>query len=76
MPKALAEVLEEGVIYHAFSDCSGVAIYSTFSNEVFVTSESLSSLLTALGNSTADDEQQRIVKTELVKKGFIKSEWH
>ncbi|MEC8417349.1 MAG: hypothetical protein VXZ36_05985 [Pseudomonadota bacterium] len=76
MPKALQTYLEEGVIYHAFSDQGGIAFYSTFSNEVLVAAVNTSTLLELLNNSQPISEQHSLLKQELCSKGFIKKEWH
>ncbi|GFD74409.1 hypothetical protein ACI7YQ_13365 [Alteromonas marina] len=76
MPKKLDKYLEEGVMYHAFSDLSGVTFYSTISNEIFVAAVSESDLLSAFhlkSDMTADVSN---VASVLVKQGFIKTEWH
>jgi hypothetical protein len=67
---------EKGVIYHAFSDHSGMTIYSTFSNEVFVATVGPQSLINAFEANENVDENAEQVRKALVKKGFIKAEWH
>jgi hypothetical protein len=76
MPKKLGKYIEEGVIYHAFSDQSGVTLYSTVSNEVFVTAVSENDLHAAflLKNDVTVDVSN--IVSALVKKGFVKAEWH
>ena len=76
MPKKLGKYIEEGVIYHAFSDQSGVTFYSTVSNEVFVAAVSENNLQAAfqLKNEMTVDVSN--IVSALVKQGFIKTEWH
>lgn len=76
MHNSFSDIFLKGVIYHAFSDHSGVTIYSTFSNEVFVTSVQYDELINSICSRDVNNEQQRSLKAELIKKGFIKSEWH
>jgi len=76
MPKGLQRLLEEGVIYHAFSDQSGLSLYSTFSNEVIVVALSERELLDAFDSAGPVSDMHYSFKQELCKKGFIKREWH
>ena len=76
MLKTLQTYLEEGVIFHAFSDQGGIAFYSTFSNEVLVVAVNTSTLLEVLNGNQAVSEKHSSLKQELCSKGFIKKEWH
>ena len=45
---------KEGVIYHAFSDHSGITLYSTLSNEVFVAVVSVNDLISVFVKDVVD----------------------
>lgn len=67
---------KEGVIYHAFSDQSGVTLYCTFSNEVFVAAVSVNDLISAFRKDNVVSQSLIDIKKALTKKGFVKAEWH
>ena len=76
MPEGILEFFELGVSYHSFTDGSGTAVYSKFSNEAFVVTISVNELAELIANKGTADARTRHVREELFKKGFIKKEWH
>lgn len=77
MHRDILEYFEDGVTYHAFSDDSGLAIYSKLSNEVFVAAIDIKTLETVLTDKKSHiPYANKSVKEELCKKGFVKKEWH
>lgn len=76
MPNHFYDYFREGVIYHAFSDHSGVTLYSTVSNEVFVAVVSLNDLISVFRNEANVSDSLTDIKSALIKKGFVKAEWH
>ena len=76
MLKKLGKYIEEGVIYHAFSDQSGVTFYSTVSNEVFVAAVSENNLHAAFHPKSEMTVDVSNVVSALVNQGFVKTEWH
>lgn len=75
-PNEFHNYFKEGVIYHAFSDHSGVTLYSVLSNEVFVAAVPLNDLISAFRKGDNVSEILQVIKIALTKKGFVRVEWH
>lgn len=76
MPDEFHVFFKKGVIYHAFSDHSGVTLYSTLSNEVFVAAVSMNDLMSAFRQADNVSNSLQDIRRALTKKGFVKAEWH